>query len=460
MNHQIRFAVIGDTHYVQPEYHKKALNGETGGVTEIADIKRNYWMTLNVLPKIIRSISELKPDFIIQTGDHIHGHCDDEASTILEMSEAHNLFSEFGAPIFYALGTHDGVPGSSYDAQVKQLIYPAISNALGKPVTKGYYKFTKGNSLFVVLDYTSFVPNDEQVDFIREALRKPEDYEHTFVFAHPPLIPVGRPFFTNYDFVTTVKDMISQFPIDAYFCGHTHNQVASLHKLGQKWIPQLKGSILGYPDETPICLAEVRPILPDHSVFEHGWSFLEDSAPGWWLVTIDGTKVQADWYVLHKGVMGQLTWDSGMKPTFTKKPIHKVCHPTAMPPVNCIKSVRIRAAGSNCKLAGSYNVFLNEHFMGSLPRLEYFDCRQFLTIDSSLWPFINLSNRLRVTTAEEPMCIGGIVIEIETNSGWIRSNVSPYYTNTTQWDMWNENYLEYINPGAEIQTNLNFGQEI
>ncbi len=38
-----------------------------------------------------------------------------------------------------------------------------------------------------------------------------------FLFAHPPLIPVGRPYFTKLEFVNTIKEVLAKYPIDAYF---------------------------------------------------------------------------------------------------------------------------------------------------------------------------------------------------------------------------------------------------
>lgn len=46
----LRFAVIGDTHYVQPDSHQKAFAGQTGSVTELIDLKRNHPLSANVLP--------------------------------------------------------------------------------------------------------------------------------------------------------------------------------------------------------------------------------------------------------------------------------------------------------------------------------------------------------------------------------------------------------------------------
>lgn len=457
MKKQMRFVVMGDTHYVQPEVHQRALNGNPHGVTDVADITRNYWMTKNVLPETIKQIAELNPDFIIQTGDIIQGHCDDEQGCLREMKEALALLEGLNAPLFFALGTHDGVPGRHGGQAVKQLVYPAIGKALGSSVTEGYYSFQKAGSLFIILDYTTFVAGDRQAAFMTDTFSKAGEYEHIFVFAHPPLIPVGRPFFTKYDFVVALSDELSRIPVDAYFCGHTHNQITSLHQVGKHWLTHLKSTVLGYPDVPPVSLTDVRPLLPEPSTYEFGWGYLEDSAPGWWLITVEGEEVLADWHVLHKGTVGQLKWRKGEKATFVKKPDFSVTSGLSLPKLEEIRSVRLRAAGDSCSSTGEYRVTLNGTSIGMLPRLEYFDSRQFMDIGQERWLLLKNVNLIEVSTASaDPMTIGGFVLEVETKDGWVRSSVSDFYTCSQKWKQWGKHPLQHVVSGEAVSVELSF----
>lgn len=458
MNGSLRFVVMGDLHYVQEQSHQQALNGNPKGVTEFVDVTRNLWLTRNVTPRVITEIAALKPDFVIQTGDIIQGHCDDEASGLREMREALELLEGLKAPVFFALGTHDGVVGKREERQVLEYVYPAIGKALGTaPLTKGYYTFERERSLFIVLDYTTYVSGDEQSDFIRETFERSATYDHVFLFAHPPLVCVGRPFFTHFDFVQTVLGQMAAHPVDAYFCGHTHNQTANLHKVGERWVPQLKSSVLGYPDRPPVDLRDVRTILPKPSEYEFGWGYLEDSAPGWWVITVEGKQVQADWHVLGQGIVGQLQWSRGEKAIFARKPEFRRTSGLELPSLQDIRSVQLRAAGSNCKTPDRYRVCLNGEEIGVLPRLEYFDSRQFMQIEPQAWPLLRKRNRLEVTTCDDAMCIGGFVLEVETDNGWIRSTVSDYYANTDRWDRWGESPVEKLFSGQTIRADLSFG---
>jgi hypothetical protein len=458
MQNTLRFVVMGDTHYVQPESHKGTFGGQPKGITELVDCTRNLWLTRNVTPEAISAIAALKPDFVIQTGDIMQGHGDDAQCNLREMKEALEMLQGLNAPLFFALGTHDGTVGKREEEPVKELVYPAIGRALGTgPVTKGYYSFEKSGSLFIILDYTTYNNKDEQNEFIRQTLADSGKYEHVFLFAHPPLIPVGRPFFTHFDFVQKVLKEVAEHPVDAYFCGHTHNQVTTLHKVGDHWLPQMKSTVLAYPDQPPVPLTDVRPLLPDPAEFEYGWGYLEDSAPGWWLLTVQGEEVQADWHVLRQGVKGQLRWRRGEKPVFTKKPEFAATSGLPLPALSDIRSVRLRAAGSNCKTPDAYTVTLNGTPIGPLPRLEYFDCRQLMDIDEKFWPLLKSSNRMTVTTADEPMCIGGFVLEVETASGTVRSSVSTYFTSTNRWEQWGKSPLTPIESGASVEVELTFG---
>lgn len=456
MPNTLRFAVMGDMHYVRPEGHAEAFAGRPKGVTELTDLKRNLWMTQHVTPKVLAAIKALQPDFVVQTGDLIHGHCDDTDGNMQEMAEALDLISSVEAPVFFALGTHDGTLGKRADEPVRQLLLPAIGRHLGDTPATGYYSFVRQDSLFIILDYATFVAGGDQQRFLEAALEQSAAYAHVFILAHPPVVPVGRPFFTAKVFADTVAAAAARYRVDAYFCGHTHNQVASLHKIGDFWLPQLKSTVLAYPDASPIFLQQVRPILPSPTTMELGWAFLEDTAPSWWLVTVSGDKVQADWHVLGQGVQGQLQWHKGEKACFTRIPAFEP-EITDLPALEDIRSMRLRVTGSNCREYHGYGVSLNNHFIDYLPRLEYFDSRLFLAIPPELWPFIHISNTLILTTACEEMCIGGFVLEIETASGWTRSTPpGRFYANCTRWDGWNVECLSHISPGQTLVLNLDF----
>lgn len=452
----MRFIVMGDTHYIRADCHEKGFAGEVGGVTEVADLTRNSWLTRHHLPDVIEAIAALKPAFVIHTGDIVHGNCDTPRGAAREMREALALLEGLGAPTYFVTGSHDGTLGHPNDAPLRELLLPHLSRVLDRPLDRTWYAFEKQGSLFIVLDYATFRPDDDQATFIVETFRRSEAYEHVFVLAHPPLVPIGRPFFSSFQLASTLSEQMRLYPVDAYFCGHTHNQTASLHRIGEHWLTQLKSTVLGYRDRSPVPLADVRPLLPTDTDWTYGWGFLEDSAPGWWHLNIDGPRVEAEWHVLDRGVAGKLAWQRGEQPVFVQRPDFSTTTRGALPPLDSIQAVHLRAAGSGCRSPERYHVELNGQALGRLPILEHFDCRQRLVIAPDYWRHLQSHNRLRITTASEPMAIGAFVLEVATPDGPVRSSASDYYVNTSQWDDWQASPVHPVKPGATLELDLGF----
>ena len=458
MSKAIRFAVMGDTHYVQPASHRNVLEyGVQRGPTDLDDVRRHQWMTKAVVPEVIRSIAKLRPDFVLHTGDIIQGHHDSEEAGGREAAEAVELLKGLNAPVFLTLGTHDGTPES---VTVKEHFLPAIGDSLGEKNPRTYYSFSTGDTLFIALDYTTFRADSQQGRFIKETLSNADKYRHVFVFAHPPIFPVGRPFFADFEFSSFLKEEFMKNRIDAYFCGHTHNQVASIHGIGGYYLPQLKSTILGYPDQSPISLTDVRPILKGPTDFHYLWGFLEDSAPSWWMVTVTGELVRAEWHVLGMGVQSVLIFGDGQMPKVMQEPALGQSTILPLPSVSQIRSARLRAAGSGCRTKELYRVHLNGEEIGYLPTLDYFDCRQFLEIPESYWHLLKDSNDLEVSCGSEPMCVGGFVLEIETQDGsWVRSKPTfHYYGNTSRWSRWQTENLQVIGCREPIRVKLEFAE--
>ena len=458
MSKAIRFAVMGDTHYVRPESHRNVLEHRIQrGPTDLEDVRRHQFMTKEVVPEVIRSIADVEPDFVLHTGDIIQGHHDSEEAGGREAAEAVELLKGLNAPVFLTLGTHDGTPHS---VTVSEHFLPTIGANLGEKHPRTYYSFSTGGSLFVALDYTIFRADSEQARFIAETFSKSKGYDHVFVFAHPPIFPIGRPFFSNLEFSSFLQETLQENRVDAYFCGHTHNQVATIHEIGKSFVPQLKSTILGYPDQPAIPLTDVRPTLVGSSEFQYLWGFLEDSAPSWWIVTVAGELVKAEWHVLGKGVQGVLTLGVDERPQVIQEPALGESTILPLPDSRTIRSVRLRVAGSGCRTKELYRVLLNGKEVGYLPTLDYFDCRQFLEIGESSWHLLRESNVLEVSFGSEPMCVGGFVLEIETQNGdWVRSKPTPYYyANTSRWDDWHTGNLRIVDHDHPVRATLRFSE--
>lgn len=432
--------MIGDTHFVRPESHQKALSGQGAGLTELTDLKRNQWFSEQVLPGVIEDIAAAKPEFVIHTGDIIPGHCDGEEAYLAEMQLALEKLDAIGAPLVFSTGSHDGVLGRPGDVALRQLLCPRIAEFIGQPVEQSYYAFERHRCLFIALDFLNW--DAKQQAFLEENLQQRSQYERVFLFCHAPFMPIARPFFTNMDFAREVAALLERYGADVYFCGHTHNHTAALHILGEQVVAQLKSTPLGYPydrqapvtleegGEPAVLLSDVRPILAEPPLTHMGWGFLEDTVGGWWLVTVRDGGVTLEWNVPGSGTWGVLYLPPAGLPKFLQKPVV----PTTagkLPALPDIRQARIRLAGSGNPAARIVKATLNG---GEIPvplPLVYFDSRQFIDLPPESWPLLASQNQLMLWTEGE-VTVGGCVIEVLHTGGITRSRVSGYVTNNPQ----------------------------
>jgi 3',5'-cyclic AMP phosphodiesterase CpdA len=78
----VTLAIIGDTHYANPAYHRQALAGQSNSPNLEAGVRRHLRTTQAVLPVLLDEVRAAAPDVVIQLGDVVQGHGDyDEANT-------------------------------------------------------------------------------------------------------------------------------------------------------------------------------------------------------------------------------------------------------------------------------------------------------------------------------------------------------------------------------------------
>ena len=426
------FAVLGDTHFVKEDSHYKALKlGWPGGVTEWNDLMRNGWISRSVMPKVLERIASQKVDLLLHTGDIIPGHCDSDDAQVLEMEHALELLDIAGAPFFFSCGSHDGSLGKNDDAALKRTLYPRISRQLGRECTRSYYAFSRLSCRFISLDYTTW--DDAQRDFLEGELRDAPPEEFVVVFGHPPVAPVARPFFTGDSYAGQVAELFSRYQVHAYFCGHTHNHAASIHRFGKNQTLQLMSTPLGFPDAMPTPLADVRPILPREGTFRYGWGFLEDTVAGWWRVTVEEDRLTAHWYSLGHDLEGIAEVSRTGSAEFRQVPAVESTY-GPLPDLSQVERARIRLAGSGTNGAELGETLLNGRPLRGCAPLVYFDSRQFIDIPAGDFDCIRKENTLSVELRKQGDSIGGAVIELLLRDGRIvRSGVSGFYTTNDRY---------------------------
>jgi len=377
----------------------------------------------------------------------VQGHCDAAAGDAAELREAWEFFTALPRPLLFVRGTHEGRPGGPADAIYRDLFLTEVARTSGQvPATvTTNYALVVGGIRVIILDYTTFRPAGEAERLLVEQLALAERRgEQVVLCGHPPLIPVARPFFSRLDYAQGVLARLAASTAPTvYCCGHTHNQVASLHRLsGERWLPQLQSVPLGYPDRAPLPLQHVRGLLPPPEDLHYGWGYLEDSAPGWILAEVEAHGLRLRWRRLgQQEDGGEVYLGLDGRATFVHTPAEAPPVPPPAWPLQIgdarVRTVWLRAAGSASR--APHRLFLNDCAIGTLPRLEYFDARQGLAIPPACWPAITQQNVLRLEpVAEEERSHCGFVIEVTLANGSVARTrpLADIYTTSPKWDGW------------------------
>lgn len=171
-----------------------------------------------VYKKIVKTVAELKPDLVVNTGDMITIPGDrSQWENFIRLSQ------ELKMPYLLTVGNHDVYREDS------QKIYQEYFKLPGNGL---YYSFAVSDSLFIVLD--SELPEQhgkikaEQLKWLRGVLEN-QKAAHIFVFVHRPLYPdpkIGRHYGNSLDMQPVWRDELQrlfvQYKVEAVFVGHEH----------------------------------------------------------------------------------------------------------------------------------------------------------------------------------------------------------------------------------------------
>jgi 3',5'-cyclic AMP phosphodiesterase CpdA len=178
---QFRFAVWGDSQFQNPEAFEET----------------------------VRRTELLKPDFVIHTGDMIHGYTYSLDNARRQWKRFKQQIEPLSVPFYPTPGNHD--------VTTKE-IQPAYTEAWGED--KLFYSFDYENSHFIILNayynqiFDSVTSN--QMEWLKEDLEKAKKKENIFVSIHSPLHLNPK-----YNW-TPVHDLLKKYPVKAVFTGHYH----------------------------------------------------------------------------------------------------------------------------------------------------------------------------------------------------------------------------------------------
>ena len=303
------FAVLGDLHVSRPEFKERQIG------LAIAD-----------------AVKDVQPAmaFVCQTGDFILGELPshkqlDKKGVKEELTFAiTSLTEQFKLPVFFAVGNHDKNAGGT---PYPETVFPLLSRELGTPLTRTYYAFRYGNSCFIFLDYGDYKETGTSMDyeaqhkFLEETMAQAHadaGIKHVFAFGHYPLWPVVRPGFSNSRYTDSVVSVFKKYPVDAYFCGHTHNTGAWVRRVEGVPITQIKGVVMDKSTSlTP--MEETRTLLIPHEDLTYGWGYLSGPPNGFFLVRVEGPRVRVQ-FRSGREVLREFTWQEPGQITDTVTP--------------------------------------------------------------------------------------------------------------------------------------------
>lgn len=240
------FLFLGDIHYTLPAFSSAEIIKDI-----VADIKKK----------------DYKIDFVCHTGDLINNQIGNKSLSISDGAKEWefalaDIKKNFSMPFFMSLGNHDWYGNHTWfggKENIEKYFLPFIAKELGKSTNgKPFYSFRWGDSYFLFTNHVGFDYglDKEQRSWLEKSLSYAEAnpaIKHVFIFGHPNLWNVEYfRFNENYELLDIIKKFSK---VDAYFCGHTHHNNASVWNFGNGHkLLQINGSVKGVKknDLTPV----------------------------------------------------------------------------------------------------------------------------------------------------------------------------------------------------------------
>ena len=436
------FAVVSDTHFVTRDFIGQAFDATRPLSTE--GYVENVTYSLAPMMDALRG---LKPDFIVLTGDVVEPPLDPEHHRE-NLKAALDFFATCDIPLIVARGNHDGT--SSFD----EVVGPRVAQFLGEMPKAHYFSFEVDGCQFIVLD-TPFW-NTEQCQWL-DAVLAENAYAPSFLLGHHPIWPVARAFFYNRDFQTDMVNLLSRHAIDAYFCGHSHNQSIVLHRTPYLPVLQCMGALVGLSDAPPLPLHHVQALLPTPDDLMAIWpGYIENTAPGWFMGYVSQGQARVEWHHINRGAEAMVRW-------FRPGDIQTFWTMAPAPPAQLIEANLQRIRQGILRFCawdsmGDARVFLNGNEIGLLPRADNFTPSR-LSLPPNALACLQMENKVRIEPAEgSEMTLGNLVLEVVLPGGrYVRSQVfEEIYTWSNRWEGYEYETLQKMKPGRPLPTVLSF----
>ncbi len=437
----LRIAVIGDLHVIDAAAHGLCVGAAPMPVqaATASDRDRYHCFTERLLPALMAEVAAAKPDLVLHTGDLAETGYREPAGS-RELAAGLRALQSIGAPVLLCRGNHDG-----------DTAWPDICGPHARPRWDG------PGLHILTLDYPAFAPVDAlarlERDLAATVVAASRTGARVVLAAHAPAYTAARPFFTDPTYAQALRHIAARHPIDALFCGHTHNQAWSLHALpgGRRWL-QVKVAAVGFPGVPPVPLASARAIDTQSRLL---WGFLEDTAPGWNELIIDGPWATLRWHALGGAVPAEARWRQGGEVDLVRAPDQTPPWREALPPDRAITAARLHVAGYGG--GEGRPVTVNGRGAGTLPRLASFAPRCTVPV-----PPDAVGHALQIEIATEPedrLLVGALALAVTLDDGTTaRTAVEPrLHATCDDWARWADPRLQRVPAGRPITAALAFG---
>lgn len=430
----ISFAVVSDTHY------------KSGESTLTESFVKPFAEEINTTYPEIGFVAHLG-DFAQDIKPPVQGYYETNLKFGLK-----NFTNQVNRPLLIARGNHD------VKTVYEEIALPFISNELEK-VTQVekiletlYYSFDYGNSHFIFLDDFYEADNEAELKWLVNDLKETKNKEsikHTFVMSHNPIWRYDRPWDIK-PFTKNLIPILAEYEIDALFCGHIHQNNASVRIFNNKKIMQLMTSAQGNPkylEEANISfnaaskkyetfgfipVEKVQKILLPEEDLSYNWAYTSGAPSSYYIVSVNGSNVNVKLCSPGNGVIRELFWE---------KP-NEIVDIKGAPPSEEILSIDDFGQISEAKLyyscwSNSWTkapVFLNGEKIGNLkvnsPDARWWreDFRNTIEIDPAFFPLIKSENKIIIKNPDkDELGIAHCMLHITTKKGkQFFSSVSQY----------------------------------
>ncbi|MDD5599200.1 MAG: metallophosphoesterase [Victivallaceae bacterium] len=430
-NEKFSFLFLGDLHYHYPQFRTSKIVNAIA-----ADIKAKG----------------LKIDLVCHIGDLIEnqrkGHPVSLETGAKEWEYAiKDIKKNFEVPFFMCLGNHEWYGDNSWFGgleNIQKYYYPFMAKELGRSLNgKPFFSFRWKNSFFLFTNHAGYdIGLDKEQ---RVWLKKNLDYahnnpaiKHIFIFGHPGIWNFS---YMRFNENGSLVDIMNKYTgIDAYFCGHTHHNNASVWDLGSgRKLLQINGSPKGGSESSNYSIGEHELILnppPSKRGYVKGFGTLN----AYFIVSVDGEQVNVSLESIGGKRIWEFSWTSPgeiKEKLFTGEKVRKVLKKEQL---KNIKSARLHIFPyvpekifPDCY---SIRITVNGKKVGELPRKyatwHLSNNKNFIAIPPEL---VKIKNRIAISNPNnEHFAVRDCYLEaVLENKEKILTPVYPYVLFAGKW---------------------------